>query len=875
MTIAPGTRIGAYEITEPLGEGGMGVVYRARDTRLLRDVAMKVLPDHFGQDPDRLARFEREAQTLASLNHPNIAQIYGLEPAGGRGCIVMELVDGETLADRIQRGPVPYDEAIGIARQIADALAAAHERGIVHRDLKPANVKLTANGSVKVLDFGLAKGVTGSGNVNLSSMPTQAGASMVGSVVGTPAYMSPEQARGQTVDSRTDIWAFGCVLYEMLSGNQAFQGETVTDVIARIVTSKPDLAQLPKDTPPAMRLLLDATLQAKPQQRLQHIGDMRLFLDDRLSAAPAPAAAASGPAPSQGPNKLWVAATIAAVAAAAAFGALALRTPAQPAADQMRFEIAVPDLISALLVSPDGRQLAFYAHPPDEDTAIWVRPIDSDVARRLPGTDNANGFVWAPDSRRVAFFSEGKLRRVDIAGGSPQAIADLPRNSRGYSWSADGVILAEVDGAIVRVPDTGGPLVPVTTLDAAKKESVHAAPVFLPDGQRFVFAIGAGTPEHSGIFLGSLDGNTRVRLLPLPSTLNGIAYASGYILVAGNTLTAHRFDVAKGTVGGDPIAISETDFSGFSVSQTGLLFYRKSSVAPPSKQLLWYDRTGKTTGQVGASANYGGVELSPDGKRAVVDIITGNNRDVWVIDITRGVPSRLSFGAASDWAAVWSGDGRRIAYATTREGQTRIVQKAASGVGDETPIDAGDGRNVPATWTGITLLFSRAKNGTAPPYDTFAVDPIGGGKPQAMLESQFDKLGVRVSPDGTWVAYATNESGTYQIVVQSFPDPSQGKWQITSEGGLEPKWRADGKELYYLALDGKLMAVPVQGGASFEAGQAAALFPTPLVVNRGQPDRTRRYDVAPDGRFLIVTPAAASAPQPSTAVVNWTAGLRP
>jgi tRNA A-37 threonylcarbamoyl transferase component Bud32 len=586
MTITPGTRIGVHEVTSQLGEGGMGVVFRARDTKLLRDVALKVLPEHFADDPDRLSRLQREAQLLASLNHPNIAQIYGLEQAGNTGCIVMELVEGETLAEKLKNGPLPLDEALEIAKQIADALAAAHEKGIVHRDLKPANIKLTKNGTVKVLDFGLAKTLDSSSNqTDFSTMPTKVNASVEGLVVGTLGYMSPEQARGRVVDARTDIWAFGCVLYEMLTARGAFHGETATDMLAKIVTSEPDLDALPADTPSSIRLLLAATLNKNAQQRLQHIGDMRLFLDQKFF----PAAATSAPAldGKRRRSTFWLAAAGAALAGALIPTALYLRRPAPAHAPEMRFELPLSSAQGAVSISPDGQHVAYIARPDDSPRAIWVRPMASDTPQKLAGTDRPNaGPVWSPDSRYLAFIADGKWKKVDVSGGGVQVICDAPQQSIGYTWNRDGVFLfaRSSDNVIVRVPDAGGEVKPVMALDEARQETAHVAPMFLPDGNHFVFAIGSKIAGNAGFYIGSLDGKLKKRLMPLPERVNAWAFAPpGYLLLSNGTLNAYRLNLESFEIEGEPLTIADGIQAGFSVSDNGVLTYQKGVAGPVSR----------------------------------------------------------------------------------------------------------------------------------------------------------------------------------------------------------------------------------------------------------------------------------------------------
>jgi Tol biopolymer transport system component/tRNA A-37 threonylcarbamoyl transferase component Bud32 len=865
MSITTGSRIGPYEVTSQLGEGGMGVVFRARDTKLLRDVALKVLPDHFADDPDRLSRLHREAQLLASLNHPNIAQVYGLEQLGNSGCIVMELVEGVTLAEKLKDGPLRWDEAGEIAKQIAEALAAAHERGIVHRDLKPANIKLTPSGTVKVLDFGLAKALDRTIEPNLSSLPTKVSGSVVGGIVGTIGYMSPEQARGKEVDARSDVWAFGCVLYEMLTGKLAFEGETSTDMIARIITGQPDLELLPADVPVPMRLLLGATLNKNSQQRLQHIGDARLFLDQSLLPA-APMAAAK-----REQSKLWVAAFVAGLVVALGIAIVYNRSNVPPSPAVMQFEFGLTDYASGVAVSPNGQQVAYIAQPPDDNRAVWIRPIGSEKAQKLAGTDRAiNNVIWSPDNTHIAFVADGKLKKVDITTGAVQTIVENFGQTPGVAWGSAGTILYTSKNVLVRVSENGGTPEPITSLDAGRKETIHALPAFLPDGNHFLYVIVSSSPE---LFLGSLDGKTKTKVMPLSGRLFRLAYAAGYVLFGGDALTAQRLDPSKFMAEGNPIPIADGIDSFWSVSNTGLLFYRKASMTSANKQLAWFDRAGRQVGQIGAPANYGDVELSPNGDRVAVDMIANNNRDVWMIDIARGVPLRITFDPASEWSPSWSLDGSRLTFASSRNGTNHIYEKSATGVGNEDLVFSSDSNEIPVhrSRDGRYIVFSRLKPQGQTGVDTWVLD-TSQKKATPYTESPFDKAQARISPDGKWVVYTTNDSGTYQIVVQTFPDPKGGKWQITAQGGIEPKWSRDGRELYYLALDGKMMAVPVKIDRSFEAGAPMALFETPLTVSRSQSPRDRRYDVAADGRFLIAVPAGG-APIPISAILNWTSGL--
>jgi Tol biopolymer transport system component len=877
MSISPGSRIGPYDVVAPLGEGGMGVVFRGRDARLQRDVALKLLPDNLASDPERLSRFEREAQMLASLNHANIAQIYGLEQANSSTCIVMELVEGETLADRLTRGPLPYEEALDICRQIADALSAAHERGIVHRDLKPANIKLTPNGTVKVLDFGLAKALGPKGSdSSMTAMPTQASGSIVGSVVGTPGYMSPEQARGKEVDARSDIWAFGCVLYEMLTARQAFEGETVTDVMAKIVTSPPDLDLLPRDTPASIRMLLSATLNKNASQRLQHIGDIRLFLDGSL----VPAAVKEQTAPSRKGifGKLQAAALVLAIAAAAVFGALYFRK--SPASlDAMKFEMTFPNLTGAPLLSPDGKWVSYGGDIGGGKRGLFVRPIDSDIPRQLAGTDGINGAWWSADSKRLSFVEGGKLKIYDLGGGSTRIIGDLDsvRFTGGSTNLAGDLLVAstkENANVILKISESGGPATPVTKLDPGG--ALHMFPVFLPDGKNFLYVAVAG-PEKSGIFLTSLDalskGEASKHVLPFEvNRFNAMAYASGFLLVhsLGN-LTAYRMD-SSGRIEGEPIVIAEDVDGIFSVSNNGLLLFHKAAPAV-GEQLTWYDRMGRPDGHVGPVGIYGNVDISPSGDRAAVDNTINGNRDIWVIDLKRDVPSRITVDPAPEWSASWSPDGERLAYVSNRGNLNQIYEKASTGAGTETLLSTDGASAIPVNWspTNDFIVFSRLRT-VSTGYDTWLLPVNGDRTPRLFVESQFDKFHARISPNGRYIAFATNETGMYQIVVHTFPDPNGGKWTISAEGGVEPKWSRNGRELYYLAFDGKLMSVAING-PNFSAGRPIPLFQTPLSVNRGQPSRDRRYDVSLDGRFLIDTPGDRGPFAPFTVVVNWAKGL--
>jgi Tol biopolymer transport system component len=785
-------------------------------------------------------------------------------------------VEGETIADKLKGGPFSFQEAIEIARQIADALGAAHERGVVHRDLKPANIKLTPNGTVKVLDFGLAKAVgPKASNPSLTSMPTVADGSAIGTIVGTPGYMSPEQARGKEVDARTDIWAFGCVLFEMLTAHRAFEGETATDIIAKIVTSPPDLNLLPKDTPSSIRMLLSSVLNKNATQRLQHIGDARLFLDGTLTAA-APAGSEPAPASRSKSAKLVMvvlAAFLAIVSVPAVLYFLNAPKPASP----MRFDLSFPSVLGGPALSPDGRTIAYVAQPADAKRTLWIRPIGTDAGQQLPGTEESAGVLWSPDSKKIIFIAEGKLKKIDLAGGNPNLIAEVGP-LRGADWNGSGVILLArtSSNVIERISDSGGPIAPVTKLDTSRQETLQALPVFLPDGNHFLYVSVGGKPEDSGIFVSSLDANAKpTRVIALqPNRFNEMAFVSPGILIYSNEgkVIAQRLETSGSKVQGNPVVLGEDLDGGFSASNTGLLIYHKA--APDAgRQLRWFDQNGKQGADVGPVRNYGNVDLSPTGDRAAVDMIFENNRDIWVIDLARSVPSRITFNPGQEWSPAWSPDGQRLVYVSNRaefKNVNVIMEKSATGAGMETQVDSGGVASIPVHWSPDDkyIVVSRLRSG-GNGFDNWLLPLFGDRKPRPYLESTFDRIQSRVSPDSRYLAYTTNESGTFQIVVQTFPDPNGGKWQISADGGVQPKWRRDGRELYYLSLDGKMMSVPVSTGPAFTAGRPVVLFQTPLTVNRRSPTRDRQFDVAPNGSFLISVPAANTAYIPFTVMVNW------
>jgi eukaryotic-like serine/threonine-protein kinase len=865
----------------------MGQVFRATDTKLKRQVAIKVLPPSVAADADRLARFRREAEVLASLNHPNVAAIYGLEehpPASGGQAgvtaLVMELIEGDDLSQRIARGAIPLEDALPIAKQIAEGLEAAHERGIVHRDLKPANIKVRPDGTVKVLDFGLAKsldpaaasisGATNSPTVTSPAM-TQAGV-----ILGTAAYMSPEQARGKGVDRRVDIWAFGAVLFEMLTGRRAFDGDDVAETLANVINKEPAWDALPPSTPAHVRQTLRVCLKKATRDRVPDIGAVRLALDGAFEPV-ASQSIAMTTASSRG-RLPWIATLAVAVALVAAMASPTLRhlreaPPTVP--PEMRLEITTPvsDAPLQFALSPDGRSLVFVASG-DGPSRLWLRPLDRAEAEPLPGTEGATYPFWSPDSRSIGFVAGNALRRLEVGGGAPQLLTTVRNSTAQGSWSTDGTILFAHSGAapVRRIAATGGEAVEVTRLDPPH-HSGHRAPQFLPDGRHFLF-YALGTPETSGLYLGSLDGGTPVRLTAADSG-GGFLPPDHVVFVRQGTLVARRLDLSKGALTGDPVTLADRVSpegiarGGFSVSASGSIAYRAGGGRAP-RLLTWVDRTGKVVGVAGepdpnAPAS---PELSRDGRRVAMWRGVQGNADIWLMDLIRGGMTRLTFDAALDIGPVWSPDGMRIAFRSNRTGIYDLYVKPSNGSAAETRlVDSPYGKGV-EDWSadGRWLVYSEGApktGGDLWALDLHSPDPT----PRVVANTAAQETQAQLSPDGRWLAYSTNESSRFEVVVQPFPGAG-GKWPVSTNGGLAPRWRADGKELYFVAPDATMMAVPVTtSGTSFEAGTPVPLFATR--IEGGAPAEAPEYAVARDGRFLINRPVAQATVAPITLILNW------
>jgi Tol biopolymer transport system component len=865
-----------------------------------RDVAVKVLPEAFARDAERLSRFQREAKVLASLNHPNIASIYGLEDSGPTHALVMELVEGPTLADRIRSGPIPVDEAVLIAKQIADGLEYAHERGIVHRDLKPANIKVSRDDSVKILDFGLAKAVEGEAvEADMGTSPTITRmATQMGFIIGTAAYMSPEQAKAKPVDRRADIWAFGCVLYEMLTGKQAFSGETITDILASVVRAEPDWSQLPAATPLRARVLLQRCLQKDPKQRLRDIGDARISLDEMISGAPLEApsphelSGASGWRAAFGRPAIlpWsVAASLAVALAVLAWAYQRAASNPAPTADAsaLRTSIIPPkdgsfslgNNLGGIAISPDGKTAAF-ASTVNGETALWVRPLDGTDARMLPGTDGAFFPFWSPDSRSIAFFTGSELQSVDLAGGTPFTICEAT-SGRGGAWTSDGqIIFGAVGTALFRVPASGGTPSPLTTLDASRSEQDHRWPQLLPDG-RLLFWARSDKTDNTGVDVISIAKPSQ--LVHLLSTDTAALYAPGndgknyLVWQREGTLVAQEFDPGKLQLMGDIRTLSNHVATSTLVGQTlatvssnGLLLY---SSADTVSQLTWFDPSGKQLGTLGDPGDYEDLRLSLDGRSVAASRDNPGGTVIWLLDIERGVSSRFTTRPGNHIFPIWSPDGRTIVF---RSG-LHMCRREIAGTGEEERLtESATSYEFPNDWSrdGKLILYHVIAPTTGLDLWVLPVTPDGkpAAAPKPYLRTQFNEGYGRLSPEPNprWVAYQSDESGQYEIYVNAFPEP-RNKVRISTDGGRYPEWSPDGRELYYVSSDLKLMAVSLKtSGDAVEASAPRELFTLPIFSNGLVP-----YDVAPDGkRFLVRAVPAGEGSQPLTLLSNWSALLK-
>ncbi|HYL37609.1 MAG TPA: protein kinase [Bryobacteraceae bacterium] len=865
--LAPGSQLGPYRIDRILGAGGMGEVYRARDTRLGRDVAIKISKEQFSE------RFEREARAIAALNHPNICQLYDVGP----NYLVMELIGGESL-----KGPLPLDAALDYARQIAEALEAAHEKGITHRDLKPANIKITPQGVVKVLDFGLAsvaQAASASGDAANSPTLTMS-PTIAGMILGTAAYMSPEQARGKPVDRRADIWAFGVVLYEMLTGEQLFRGETITDILAAVVKEEPDLARVPAK----IRRLLRSCLEKDPKQRLQAIGDSRLLLEGSPQTAAAPASR----------KWLWpsVATLLLAALCVVSFTHFREKPPSPP--EPLRFQIPTPERGSfgdGLALSPDGRRLAFSANGPDGRSQLWVRNLDTLESRPLSGTDGATGQFWSPDNRFLAFGDGTRLKKIDLSGGPAITLCELPQPVGSGSWSAAGVLLVggRGTGPLWRVSASGGLASQVTKLDSARQEMFHTFGSFLPDARHFIYLRRSNTAENNGIYLGSLDAKPEDQAVKrLLATQFGALYApssnplTGHILfLREGTLLSQVFDAKRLELVGDPVPVAEqvgnvNGVAGYFTASSTALAYRAGG-GGGGVQLTWFDRQGKALGTVGEPGILQRPSISPDGRTVAIDRRDPQTGylDIWLHDLARGSASRFTFNSNNTGYPIWSPDSSHIAFYTSRNVRSSVEQKSTSGVGQNEVLDAARPAR-PVDWSRDGRYIIESSLDPKTKADVWVLPLFGDRKPFPYLQTEFNELDAKLSPNGQWLAYVSDETRRNEVYVQTFPNPG-GKWQISTTGGTLPVWSRDGKELFFIGTaigaTRKMMAVDVKvgagTGAKFEAGVPKALFDTHLdgAFSPG-------FDVSKDGRFLIPTQQGANSSSPITVVVNWNSGLK-
>jgi eukaryotic-like serine/threonine-protein kinase len=877
MSIAHGTRLGNFDVIALIGTGGMGEVYKARDTRLDRIVAIKVLPAHLADKPELRERFEREARTIASLNHPHICTLYDIGRQDGTDFLVMEYMEGETLATRLLKGPLPLEQVLQYAIEISDALDKAHRKGVTHRDIKPGNVMLTKSGT-KLLDFGLAKlkqaaipaAMPESQMATLSRNPT-----IEGTLLGTIQYMAPEQVEGKNdeIDGRTDIFAFGTLVYEMATGKKAFEGKTNASVMSKIMqVDPPPMSSLQPVTPPGLEHVVKTCLAKDPEDRWQTARDVTRELKSIAeggSQVGIPVAVAARHQRQLG----WIAAAVL-LLGLASLAFVHYREAPRVIGLETRTEIVTPsstDLIS-IAFSPDGRQIVFVASV-DGAARLWLRRLDATASQPLPGTEGANYPFWSPDGRSVGFIADGKLKRIDVGGGSPRTVIDTA--SRGGTWNADGTILfaRSAAGPLSRVSASGGEPVEVTKLG---KQTSHRFPQFLPGGRQFLF-YATGTLETAGIYLGSLDSPETKRLAAADTA--GVYSSNGWLLyVRAGMLLAQRLDLGRGELVGDPVTVANSvafdaaaNVGAFSVSAAGLVIYRSGGSS--QRQLVWFDRSGKTLGTLGVpdTSNLLAPRLSPDGRRAALYRLVQGNWDIWLLDAARA--TRFTFDAAPDRYPIWSPDGSRIAFDSNRKGHRDLYLKPLNGAGSEELLLESAQDKVAMDWSrdGRSLLYLAIDPQTS--FDIWVLPMEGERKPYVFVKTLFVEGAAQFSPDAHWVSYMSNESGQYEIYVRSFSDTSReaaagGQWQVSTAGGTYPRWSADGKELFYVAPNGKLMAVPITArGPTFQSGGPVALFQT-RIYTPADALAGFQYDVSRDGRFLMNT-VLEDSNVPITLIQNW------
>jgi serine/threonine protein kinase/Tol biopolymer transport system component len=881
MALSSGTLLGPYEIQSPLGAGGMGEVYRARDTRLNRTVAVKILPSHLSSNPEAQQRFDREARAISSLSHPNVCQLYDVGSQDGTSFLVMEYLEGETLADRLRKGPLPLDQVLKYALEICEGLEKAHRSGVIHRDLKPGNIMLTKSGA-KLLDFGLAKPALpasppSSGLTQTIAAP-QHPLTTEGMIVGTFQYMSPEQIEGREADARSDIFAFGAVLYEMVTGHCAFEGKTTASTIAAILAAEPPpISSVRPLSPLTLETTVKSCLAKDPDERVQTVHDVKLQLKWVAESASSSRLPAVAPISSRASNRVvWL--VTGALALLLLAGAVVWWLNLRPPARAMYFNSSVTLPANNIALSPDGRTLALVAYwDQTSKYVLWTHPIGGRGATPIPGTEDAAHPFWSPDGRSIAFFALGKLKKVELAsGGSAQVLCDAP-HGRGGTWNRDGIILFAPDffSGLYRLSVAGGPPVEVTKTDPARLESSHRWPVFLPDGHHFLYLAGnfSGHFENNEIFLGSLDSTEK---RPVVSASSNVAYAEpGYLLYMRDTsLVAQKFDVHSYVLSGEPHTISDevqyfpqTDLALFGVAGSSTLVLQTGKGADKN-QLTWFDRTGKISGAIGAPGGFANPSISPDGRRLAFEQTDRDGRhvDIWIHEFASNATSRLTFGPGLNEIPLWSPDGKRINFGAQRSVIFNLYDKNVDGSGLEREVadlNAQEQGNWGWSADGKFILVRKDTEMWYLSVPDFQAKPF--------LQPKWIVRNGQFSPDGKWVAYSSNETGTWEVNVSSFPSAA-GKWQV-SRGGAEPRWRRDGKELFYLSADGKMMAVPVKIGASFEAGQPVELFQTHIRQPISAQD-VFSYDVAADGqKFLINTKVDTTNSAPLSVILNWSSEL--
>ena len=890
MPIGPGSRLGPYEVTALIGEGGMGKVWRAHHTALKRDDALKVLPDAFASDPDRLARFRREAQVLASLNHPNIAHVYGLEQSDGVQALVMELVEGPTLADRIAQGPIPVDEALPIAKQIAEALEAAHERGIIHRDLKPANIKLRPDGTVKVLDFGLAKALEpASGtHIDATASPTITSPAMmtnVGTLLGTAAYMSPEQAKGRSADKRSDVWAFGAVLFEMLTGRRAFAGTEVSEVLASVLAREPDWTLLPPRLSPTVSTYIKRCLHKDLKQRIGEVQSIRLALEGVFDGGAETSVSTSTARAGAGTG--WQRALLWALAGVLAGSLLVWAVMRrEPASSESITRFAVPLAANEsftgigrhlVALSPKGTHVAYIAND-----GLSLRPLDQLQATRIPGTDGAREPFFAPDGQWIGFFAGGQLKRVSLTGGTPVPLGAMPI-PWGASWGADGMILlGQGPKGIVRMPAAGGE---PEMLISVENGEVATSPQMLPGGEWVLFTLrpaGVSQWDQAQIVVQSVA--TRERRVLVEGGREGRYLATGHLVYArAEGLLAVPFDLGARHVVGGPVplvqdlaSVSAFGSAQFSIADNGSLVYLPVGANPQAarRTLVWVDRQGRETPLAVSPRGYVYPRVSPDGTRVALDV-RDPAPDIWIWDLGRDTLTRLTFDPGSDRSPAWFPDGRRLAFSSQRDGSAgNLFWQSADGTGAAERLAEANRDVFPTSVSpdGSQILVNVATGGATGAQaenDDIAV-VSREGREMPLLATMFGERNAEVSPDGRWMAYESDESGREEIYVRPFPDVQGGRWQVSTGGGRQPVWARGGRELFYLMPQGRIMSVPIQSGPSFVAGNPQRVVDGPYVA----PNAGRTYDVSPNGdRFLMIKDAAStddtSAPPSIIVVQGW------